>query len=75
MKPFSNPKIKTYCYKNDCKIIESGFQSREDFFYVCVTCHEEVTERLKDSIESRKNPIDTNVEEWDTQLCLPFILP
>lgn len=53
MKPFDNPNKKTYCYKSECRIVETGFQSKEGFFYVCTTCKEEVSDHLKGLIEER----------------------
>lgn len=53
MKPFDNPNKKTYCYKGDCgPVVETGFQAREGFFYVCTNCKEEISENLKRTIEA-----------------------
>jgi hypothetical protein len=60
MKVFDNPNKKTYCYKSDCKYVESGFQARENFFYVCTICHEEISQNLKNTIDSRKPKEEDN---------------
>jgi phosphoketolase len=52
MKPFDNPKKKTYCYKNTCKVVQTGFHLNQ--YYVCSECKEEVSTHLKEIIEERK---------------------
>jgi len=58
MKPFDNPNKKTYCYKSDCKYVQSGFQDRNNFFYVCTVCREEISENLKNTIDGRQEKED-----------------
>ena len=38
--------VKTWCYKKDCDIVETGFQYRHNFFYVCKTCKEETSQQM-----------------------------
>lgn len=66
MKPFDNPNKKTYCYKGDWgPVVETGFQEREGFFYVCTNWKEEISENLKRTIEDRQKG-----KEDDSQLSL-----
>lgn len=62
-----NPKAKSYCYKSDCQVIETGFHLEK--YQVCTVCHEEVTENLKNTIQDRNKPEPepTVEDEWDAQ--------
>ena len=77
IKTKDNPKIKTYCYKSECKVIETGFHLEK--YNVCTICKEEVSDGLKSTIDSRnkdKEPAKTVEDEWDDQqYSFPFILP
>ena len=45
LKPFDNPKKKTWCYEGKCgPIIQTGFHTGQ--FYSCSKCKEEVTEAM-----------------------------
>lgn len=56
---------KHYCYSDDCEIILTGFQI--DQYWVCKKCKFEITEGLKQKIETRQKkgyePI--SLDEYD----------
>jgi predicted secreted Zn-dependent protease len=53
-------KKKTYCYKNECKVVRTGFHLEN--YPVCSHCKEEITESLYNIIKERNEP-DTEKEE------------
>lgn len=63
MKQKSNPKVKTYCYKGDCEYILTGFHLEQ--YPVCKICHEEISENLKNSIDSRNDKDEKQVSLWE----------
>lgn len=68
-------KIKTYCYSNNCgPIVITGFHLEQ--YPVCTVCHEEISENLKNSIDSRnkdkKEEPDTAMAEEEDEYQIPF---
>lgn len=66
MKQKDNPKIKTYCYKSICQYVETGFHLEK--YYVCSVCKEEISENLRNSIDSRNDKDDKQMELWEDLL-------
>lgn len=56
-------KVKTYCYKIDCKYITTGFHLEQ--YPVCVVCHEEISSGLKQRIDDLRDD-DTEESEDDS---------
>lgn len=53
--------VKTWCSKNDCEVVRTGF--RHDFYPVCTVCKEELSNSLAKRIEDNEND---QVEDQDT---------
>lgn len=66
----ADQKVKTYCYEKTCDIVEGGFHLEK--YPVCRACKSEISENLKNTIESRNkkiaSPESNDQEEWDFDL-------